>query len=429
MSKTALRTLVVLALALGAIFLVWRSARPRARTIRLATGQKGGTFLPLGETLAKGFQKDVPKLTVEVTESPGGEASLDRLDAKEVDLALLSNHVPGRSSVKLVAPLYEETLQIVVRSAAGIATPFDLRGRAVSVGPKGSGTETIATTILRHFGLGVDGPKLQNLSALDAAEALEAGRLDAAFIVAGLRTPAVDRLLARKDMALLSLGDPSKQGSALEGISLDAPFFEVSTIPEHAYGAQPTAPVGTIRVRALLVARADLEEGLVRDLTESLFAHKVALSTEQRLLSHLSEKFDPGVSPYPLHPGADNYLRRADPTVVEKYTDQISLALTLAAIAWSGFAALGAWRKNRQRNRVEVWLEKGRTIALGAKEATDEAELRAVREALEEAREEAIREIEAERLEANEAFIVLHDYLTARIAELDRALERGARRA
>src|SRR5205085_6217700 len=120
----------------------------------IATGMQGGTFLPLGQTLARAFSHDVPGTHFTAIESPGSVASLEMLERGEAQLALVSNHVPASSRVRLVAVLYEETLQVVVRADAGIATPFDLRGRRVSVGADASGTESIAESVLHHFGLG-----------------------------------------------------------------------------------------------------------------------------------------------------------------------------------------------------------------------------------------------------------------------------------
>ncbi len=285
-------------------------------TVRIATGQRGGTFLPLGETLARGFAADVTATEFAAIESPGSVASVEMLARGEAELALLSNHVAGATGLELIAPLYEETLQIVVRRDAGISRPRDLVGRRIAVGAAMSGTESIADTVLQHFGITPDRFDRRNLSAVDAVAALAAGDLDAVFIVAGMRTPAVDGLLARGDLTLLSLGEPGKIGSALEGIKLDAPFFSVTAIPEHAYGTEPPAAVGTISVHALLVARADLDEGLVHAITESLYLHKVELAQQERLLSHLNERYDSSLSPYPLHAGADRYYRRDEPTLV-----------------------------------------------------------------------------------------------------------------
>lgn len=423
-SRGRVLALVVLApLLVAAVWLAFAVAQGPGwpKEVRLATGQRGGTFLPLGETLAAGFAQDLRGVKFTALESPGGLASIAMLESGQADLALLSNHVRGASSLRLITRLYEETLQVVVRRDAGIAAPHDLVGRRVSVGADGSGTESIAEAILHHFGIADDSLDRRNMALADAVAALEAGELDAAFIVAGMRTPAVDRLLRRDDMALLSLGDPSRTGSALEGIRLDAPFFAITAIPEHAYGRQPTAPVGTISVQALLVARAELDEDLVYAIAESLFSHKVELSTQERLLSHLTERFDLALSPYPLHPGADRYYRRDEPTVVQRYSNEISLALTLGALLWSGVTALGAARRRAHRSRIETHYQAARKIAESARDAGPEA-LLAVRAELVEARERALRELADELLDANEGYIILQDYLNTRIAEIDRRL-------
>lgn len=413
----------VLAVVLAALWLLVAQLRGPAwpKQVRLATGQRGGTFLPLGETLAAGFAHDLRGVEFSALESPGGQASIEMLAAGEAEFALLSNHVRGASSLRLVAPLYEETLQIVVRSDAGVTAPHHLVGKRVNVGADGSGTESIADAVLLHFGIADDALDRRNLALSDAVAALEAGQLDAAFIVAGMRTPAVDRLLGRDDMALLSLGEPGRVGSALDGIRLDAPFFAVTAIPEHAYGRRPTAPVGTISVRALLVARDDLPEDLVFAVTESLFSHKVELSIQERLLSHLSETFDLALSPYPLHPGADRYYRRDEPTVVQRYINEISLAITIGALLWSALTAARAARRQAHRSRIETHYQRARSIAETGRDAAPAA-LADVRDQLVAARERALGELADELLDANEGYLILQDYLTSRIAEIDRRL-------
>lgn len=398
----------VAVLLLGAI--ACGSSSPDA--VRIATGQRGGTFLPLGETLARGFAADVHGTEFSALESPGSVASVEMLGRGEAELALLSNHVAGATGLELVAPLYEETLQVVVRRDAGITRPLQLAGRRIGVGPAGSGTESIADAVLLHFGIGGDAFDRRNLSVVDAVAAL-----DAAFIVAGMRTPAVDGLLARGDMRLLSLGEPGKVGSALEGIKLDAPFFSVTAIPEHAYGAEPTTAIGTISVHALLVARADLDEDLVFAITESLYSHKVELAQQERLLSHLSERYDPALSPYPLHAGADRYYRRDEPTLVQRYLNEISLAITIGALLWSAISGLRAARQQARRNRIESHFAEAKRIVDGAGD-----DLAVLRERLVAARDRALGELAEERLDANEAYLILQDYLTARISEIDRRM-------
>lgn len=387
-----------------------RRARHRVR-LRIATGQPGGTFLPLGEILAGAFKADVPGVAPEVLPSPGSDASVAMLERGDVELALVSSNSSPGSRVSLIAPLYGELLQIVVRRAAGIRTVEDLAGKRVSLGLRGSGTETIANQVLSHFGVARSSLSAENMSPLDATARLEAGTLDAAFIVVGLRAPVVSRLMARPDMDLLALGDPDKQGNAIEGISIDAPYLRQAVIPERAYGAVPRQPVGTVGVKALLVARKDLDEDLVYELSESLFAAKVRLAERERLLARLTEKFDPTESPFPLHPGADRYLRREEPSLISKYTDQISLAFTVAAVLWSAVAALRAWRRNAQRGRIEAYFDRLSALTSRARAATTDEERAAVRAEACALEAEALRELAAERLEAGPAFRVLQEGL------------------
>jgi uncharacterized protein len=406
----------LLALLVGAL----SCSQSRPGHVRIATGQKGGTFLPLGETLAKSFSNDVPGTEFEAIESPGSVASVAMLTSGEADLALVSNHVAGASGLQLIAPLYEETLQVVVRSGAGIVTAHDLAGKRVCVGPSGSGTESIADAVLLHFGIDASELDRRNMTVVDASAALERAELDALFIVGGMRTPAVDALLQRDDMELLSLGEPGKPGSALEGIRLDAPFFTVTAVPEHAYGRKPAHPIGTISVHALLVVRADLDEGLVHAMTESLFGHKVELAKQERLLSHLSERYDPALSPYPVHAGADHYYRRDEPSILQRYMNELTFGITVGALLWSAFSGLRAARRQKQRNRIETHFVAVRAI-VAALVGADAAERARVRAQLVEARERAISELAEERLDANDAFAILMAYLGAQIEEIDRA--------
>ncbi len=170
----------------------------------------------------------------------------------------------------------------MARRDAHVADPLALRGKRVGVGPAGSGTEGIAWQVMRHFGLGEGDVRAQNLSLVDAQHALLAGSIDAAFVVAGMRTPAVDAMLATRDVELVALGDATRRGSALDGIRLDAPYLQVEVIPEHTYGAEPPAPVGTLGVTALRAARRQSRKGRVEAYYEEV----------QRLAVRLREALD-----------------------------------------------------------------------------------------------------------------------------------------
>lgn len=130
---------------------------------------------------------------------------------------------------------------------------------------------------------------------------------------------------------------------------------------------------------------------------------------------HLSERYDPALSPYPLHAGADRYYRRDEPSIVQRYLNEISLAITVGALLSSALSGLGAARRQRQRSRIETHYAAVRRLVT---ETTEPAELR---KQLVLARDKALAELVDEKLDANDAYLILQDYINARIAEIDRA--------
>ena len=410
------KLLVVLAVLLvaGVAFAVVHR-QSKVTTLRIATGQKGGTFLPLGQELAKDVERAHKNYKMVALESKGSPSSIDMLEKKEVELALVSNNSKGEEfegeHVRLIAPLYPETLQVVVREGAKIAAPADLANKKVAIGPAASGTETIAWQVLEHFGIGKNRITALNLSTLDAADKLAANEVDAVFVVAGLRAPAVEKMLQKPENTLLSLGAPDKVGGPIDGIHIDAPYLLQSVIPERTYGEKPAEPVGTVGVRALLVARDDIDEDVVYQLTEALFQNKLHLAQKEKLLAQLTEKFDPADAPYPVHPGADRYLRRNEPSLVEKNVDIISLLLALGGLGWSGITALHAWRKNSQKGRIELYFGNLAELTKSARNASTLPEIEELLHALNETEGKALAELASERLEANDAFRVLQEGL------------------
>ncbi len=212
-------------------------------------------------------------------------------------------------------------------------------------------------------------------------------------------------------MTLLSLGPPDKVGGPVDGIRVDAPYLLATVIPERTYGDKPVEAVGTVGVKALLVARDDLDDDLVYDITLNLFASKLRLTQKEKLLSQLTEKFDPAEAPYPLHPGADRYLRRNEPSLMEKNADVLSLLVTLGAIVWSGITALHAWRKRSQKGRIELYFANLAQLTKSVRTACTESELEQLLDALNETEGRALGELASERLEANDAFRVLQEGL------------------
>jgi uncharacterized protein len=205
-----------------------------------------------------------------------------------------------------MAMLYPEVIQIVSLQGTGIATVSDLQGQRVAVGAPGSGTEANARQILEAHGITYDDITEHFLPFGEAVDALRDGRIDAAFLTAGIPTAAVIDLSATHEVAIVSV-DP---GTA-EEIADRWPFYAAFTIPGGTYtGIDEDIP--TVTVQAMLLASADLSAEVVEQMLDVLFRD----DTLERLCDTHVRGCDVTrdtalmAMPVPLHPGAEAFYER-----------------------------------------------------------------------------------------------------------------------
>jgi hypothetical protein len=142
-----------------------------------------------------------------------------------------------------------------------------------------------------------------------------------------------------------------------------------------------------------------------------VFRAKVKLAEKEQMLARLTEKFDPSEAPFPLHPGAERYYRRDEPSLIAKYSDQISLAITIGALIWSAFLGLHAWRKNRLKGRIEIYFERLAELTNVVRDSKTPEERTSALGLVRALEAQALRELAAERLEAGPSFRVLQEGL------------------
>ncbi|MFL6714485.1 MAG: TAXI family TRAP transporter solute-binding subunit, partial [Sulfurifustis sp.] len=189
--KKSLPILATLALV-GAVGLTSATAENTKR-LSIATGGTGGVYYPLGGGFANILSRTLPgvEATAEVT-----SASVDNLKlvaAGKADLAfsladtaLDAYNGTGKFKQKLpiraIAVLYANKSQWVTIENTGIQKMADLKGRRISTGAPGSGTEIIAVRMLEAYGINPDKDlKREKLSVVESANALKDGKIDAFF--------------------------------------------------------------------------------------------------------------------------------------------------------------------------------------------------------------------------------------------------------
>ncbi|MCS7197247.1 MAG: TAXI family TRAP transporter solute-binding subunit [Candidatus Bipolaricaulota bacterium] len=290
------------------------------RRISLATGGVGGVYYPLGGAMAKLWTDNIPGIIVTAETSGASVANARLIQKGDVQLAFIQNDIAsyayhGEEMFKAegalrkvlgMAMLYPEVIQIVTLKGKGIAKVEDLKGKRVAVGAPGSGTEANARQILEVHGLTYADIDEQFLPFAEAATALKDGRIDAAFLTAGIPTAAVIDIAATHDIALV----PITRAKASE-LEKRWTFYDAFTIPANTYRGQ-TAPVETVAVLAMLVAHAELDSDLVEQMLDVLFLTKsldTLCKTHVRGCDIKRERALIGM-PIPLHPGAARYYSK-----------------------------------------------------------------------------------------------------------------------
>ena len=196
---------IALTLVLFGISRFWLEPAPPSRIV-LATGQPGGTYDTLGREYANQLRRQ--GLRVEIVQTNGSVDNLERLIQGKVDLAFAQGGTSGLVSdpqevLRGLAAIYLEPLWVFYRGEPRGELLSALAGRRIAIGPESSGTEAVSRVILHENGIDARTAHLVNLTTAEARLQLEAGKLDAMFLVGSYQDPAVQALLRRKDVQLL----------------------------------------------------------------------------------------------------------------------------------------------------------------------------------------------------------------------------------
>jgi TRAP transporter TAXI family solute receptor len=281
--------------------------------LSIATGGSGGVYQVYGGGLADLLSDELPDspTTAETTSASVDNLLLVARGESDIAFSLADSAidaVQGQDTfdeqlpLRALATLYPNITQVVVPADAGIETLEDLRGRTVSVGSPGSGTEVIALRLLEVAGVDPDDDiTKRGLGVGESVQALRDGSIDAFFWSGGVPTGAVTDLATTDEIRLLALDRylaPMRErfGEAYDEAEVEDDEYE---------GVPGTTTIG---VPNLLMVSEDMPDDLAEQVTRALYAGKDRLAT----IVPAAESLDPAkgrevVTPVQLHPGAQRF--------------------------------------------------------------------------------------------------------------------------
>ncbi|MDR0776055.1 MAG: TAXI family TRAP transporter solute-binding subunit [Azonexus sp.] len=255
-----------IALIVGIGFVVaWQFVKPAPPShIVISTGGEGGAYYQFAQRYAAILARS--GVTLEVRTSNGSRQNIKRLEKGEADVAFVQggvieppadpDAVPDNDLYSLGSVFYEP-IWVFYRGNKPLTRLTDLRGKRIAIGQEGSGIRRLARQLLEANEIEIN-DKLLPLDGLDAAEELQQGRIDAAFIIAAENAPVVQVLLRSPGVRLMNF----TQANAYQR---RFPFLTRLTLPQGVADLVRDYPPEDIRLlapTANLVVRGDLHPAL-----------------------------------------------------------------------------------------------------------------------------------------------------------------------
>ena len=303
---------------------------------RIGTGSAGGTYFPIGGTIAngissppgsrpcdKGGQCGVPGLIAIAQSTTASVFNNTAVQNGELEAGMAAADVTrsmylgegkfdGKPHPKLriVANLYPEDLHLVLPKGQSLTDLGDLAEKRVGIAQAGSGTQVAVLQMLDAWGVTRDNMSEAELNNSQSAERLADGQLDGYFYAAGWPVSAMVQLATTKGMELHSFSDED-----LAKINEIIPAYIPSKIPANVYEGVDYE-VKTPAVSALLIVSSDLPDELVYGITQAIWNKNTrnlldnghAKGKQITLDSALDGVQALGV---PLHAGAEKFYKEA----------------------------------------------------------------------------------------------------------------------
>jgi TRAP transporter TAXI family solute receptor len=308
------RNLIILAVGMALVFALNAPVAAKTEFISIGTGGTGGVYYPYGGGVAEVWSKFVPdvKAVAEVTGASVENIKLAHKGETVVGLVMGDVAVAGftggekfdkKQDILSMATMYPNLLQIVTLKKSGITNIEQIKGRNISTGSPGSGTNFMAETTIKALGIPLDSYSDSRLSFTETANALRDGTIDVGFWSVGPPTSSIMDLATTHDIHVITLTPEqvAKVTAANEtytGVDLAGGTYK---------GVDQNVP--TIGVWNVMICQSTLGEDLVYQLSKALFEHNDYMVKIHPSAAYTTPENAAKYSPIPLHPGTIKYLK------------------------------------------------------------------------------------------------------------------------
>ena len=349
-------------IALGTVGLVvgllwWFNPAPPDR-LRLAGGPPGSAY----ELAVKRYAEILRRqgVRVELVASANSRDSLDALLGRrgQVDAALVQGgtELPEGAEERLrtLGSVAYEPVWVFYRGSFEIDKLRQLVGWRISVGAEGSGLRGLALKFLTANELPI-GDRINALSGLNAAEAIQQSQIDVAFVIASQDSPVVQVLLRTPGIRLMEF-------SQADAYLKQFPFLAKLTLPQGAVDLVRDFPAKDTTLLATttnLVVRDDLHPALQTLLLQAaadVHGGPGFFQARREFPALRDQTLAPSVEAERFYRSGPPFLQRYLPYWAAVWVDRlVFLLLPVLALALPALRVAPAIYRWRMRARIFRW--------------------------------------------------------------------------
>ena len=265
---TAWPIVVITAMGFAVAYQFVEPAPPRHMSI--STGGESGAYYLFAQRYAALLARN--GVTLEVKTSAGSVENLDRLRKGQTDVALVQGGIaaPATSdddvTLASLGSVSYEPVWLCYRGERTFDKLHQLAGKRIAVGAEGSGVRGLALQLLAANEIPANSKHLLSLAGLKAAEALQQGKVDAAFIIAAPEAPVVQVLLRSPGVRVMSF-------SQADAYTRRFPFLSKIVLPHGAIDLvrdKPPQDTTLLATTANVIVSGDLHPALVSLLLQAM---------------------------------------------------------------------------------------------------------------------------------------------------------------
>lgn len=283
------------------------------RRITMTVGPEGGAYESLAKDMQAALAQSGITLVLRTTEGAKEDLRLLNDPASGVMLAVVQGGVATEAdgeNLMSLAALYREPVWVFYRQGLKVDRLSALKGRALSIGPRGSGVRVLSEQLLKANGIDEGNTRLADWSSTDAAQKLVDKKLDAIMVVGAPESNLVNRLIREPGLRLLDFAQA-------EAYSRQFPFLARIVLPMGSFDLARNMPdhdVTLVAPTANLVVRDDIHPALVNLLMDVA----TDLSSDASMLHHEGEFPSPKGVDIPLSVDAERYMKNG-PSFMNRY--------------------------------------------------------------------------------------------------------------